>query len=217
MSASPLRLDARALFWRVALAVFVMYEWWLWSLIRRIPFHRGRPRLWMFLLSPRALGRSALVAMIVAGAATIVAEILVWLIVRPLVTRWHAPRVDGSEIEFQLEPGESLYGSVAARRKAGFVWTPGALVLTNKRLAFFPAQWNSPPWSAPRTSVVDARIDPAPSVFWGLVLGWPDRFAVDLAGEAPELFAAADPGGLCAWFSPLDPAPPHPAVGSTPR
>jgi hypothetical protein len=101
-------------------------------------------------------------------------------------------------------------------------------VQTNLRLWFFPRAHDAEIWSRPLGAVRGVRLEPAPRIARGFILGWPDRVALQAGGDSRngdgdadgghELFAVADPQKVLAWFgrderavAPQPPAAPQPA------
>jgi hypothetical protein len=211
MSTTQVRLDARAFFWRVAVAVFLVRQAIVWMWIPRVPFRHPMMRLLILIFSPRGTQRSIYYAVAAASIATIIAGLIVRVLVRPLVARWHTPQVDDTEAQFHLAPGEWMVESSPARRAAGRSWEPGTLVRTNRRLGFYPTRWLAEPWVCSLDSIVDARLRPAASDRWRLLCDWPDRFEVRTRSEAPEVFVVPDPEAVISWFH-----PPQLALSPTP-
>src|SRR5271166_4148044 len=89
-----LELDARWVYWRSFLLVFLISQLIVWHHIQRMPMRRPDHRMLVFLLAPWATLRSVVTALLVGGFLTLVAIVFVHLIVRPLLKRWLSPAVD---------------------------------------------------------------------------------------------------------------------------
>ena len=145
-----LELDARWVYWRCFLVVFLIGQLVAWQRVQRLPARLPGHRVMIFLLAPWATRRSVVTAILVGGLLTLVAIVFVRLIVRPLLARWLTPSVDPAGGLFHLAAGERVVASLSARRQAGWTWQPGSLTLTDRRLWFFPAAWEIEPWSLRR-------------------------------------------------------------------
>jgi hypothetical protein len=210
MSTSHVRLDRRALFRHLALAAFVAREVAVWFWIQHhLPVRHAATRVALFLFSRKATLRSALYALAVAAVGTLLVELLVRYVIRPLVIRWHSPRVDQVVVQFHLGPGEQLGRWTPARRCDGKCWHPGLLMKTNQRLCFFPSRWDEDPWTFSLGSIAKARLQPARAASQGFLRDLPDRFAVQDEAGATEVFAVPDPESVISWFH-----PPRPPVGA---
>jgi hypothetical protein len=226
-----LRLDTGAVFLRLAAVFFILREAYVW--LARIRGMRAplAVRLLFFVFRKWATPYSILFALLFATAATIVLALLVRLVVEPLVRHWHAPWSDGSAGLFHVAANERVLASVPARHRAGRWWMAGTLVRTNLRVWFFPRAHDAEIWSRPLASVRDARLEPAPRVAWGYLLGWPERLVLAVPGpagsgngdgrkdEASEVFALLNPAAALAWFERPAPAAstavPFPPVSTT--
>ena len=232
MTKQRLRLDSGAVFLRLALCFFVVREAFVWLVWMRPG--RGRPlqRILFFVLRKWGTPHSVLYALLFATVATSLLELLVRLIVAPLVQRWHTPWTDESAGLFHVAANERVLGSSPARRAAGRQWEAGTLVQTNLRLWFFPRAHDAEIWSRPLDALREIRLEPAPRVAWGYVLGWPTRLKLGVAGSGGngrpfddvedqrdhEVFAVPDPGAVLAWFEHSSASKPMPAPPiSSPR
>jgi hypothetical protein len=193
----PLELNTGQVFWRFFFLVFFVIECWLWYHIQRLPVRVPAHRLIWFLLRS---GQRVLPAMLLAGTCTVLALLVVKLIIEPLLRLWLNPRVDPSSWMFHLSAGESPVAGVAGRWHAAGRWQPGALVLTHRRIWFFPAGWGVEPWSLAREQL--ARVETAPSRLAGLasIRNWPDRLHFWACDQEHAAFAVADPDAVLAWF-----------------
>lgn len=201
MATSPVRLDTRAFFWRVAILFFIGRQILFWVMI---PLRRRRfvHRVLVLIFHPHGTQRSLYFAALAAGGLTVLAELAVFLLIRPLVARWYSPVVDDSEMSFRLESGERVVASTPARLSRGRSWAPGSLILTNRRLRFFPAAWDSESVSFDLGSITSVQLEPAPRIGWGMLADVPEKVAVYTGGEDPTHFAVAEPGAVLRWFGP---------------
>jgi hypothetical protein len=201
MNPTQVRLAFGAVYWRVAALVFVACELLLWRMIRlRAPWIRGRRRIALMLYNSPSF---AIMALLVAAVVAVAADLIVRLLVRPMLERWHAPPDDASmglPPSFHLASREAIAAETPARRSGKWRWSPGRLVRTNLRLWFFPHAWDAEPWSLPLGEIDRIEPTPAPAMAWGLVRGLPDRLTVRGRDGAPETFAVPDPAGVLAWF-----------------
>jgi hypothetical protein len=196
-----------AVFVWCALLYFATRELIVWNRIQRV---RMRPemRLMIFLFRKWATPNSVRYSLVFAFVAALLLELFARQILHPLVLRWHAPRTDESDGVFHLAASERVIRSSPARRASRRTWAAGTLVLTNQRLWFFPRAHDAEIWSRPLSAVRGVRLEPAPRIARGLIVGWPDRLALQASGEprdgdgaeGHELFAIADPQAVLAWF-----------------
>jgi hypothetical protein len=201
-----LELDARWVYLRSFLLVFVVCQIAVWHHIHRLPARRPGHRLMFFFLAPRATLRSFLLALLASAVVTVLAILLLHLILRPLLKLWFNPPVDPASGLFHLAADEKIIASVSARRQSGWAWRAGCLTITSRRLWFFPTHWNEEPWSValeevdgvgPECSVL-AEMPPFRN--WPLPL----RFSSHTGGGA--VFAVADPAAVLSWLNVSDPA-----------
>jgi hypothetical protein len=150
---------------------------------------------------PSALS-SLFVATLIAAGLTLAAFLAVKLVVSPLLNAWLTPRIDPTAVLFHLTPGEVSLSSIPARRKWGWGWQPGALVVTDRRIWFLPAAWSAEPWSASRSEVVvcDAGLPLVATV--GPIHNWPEHLRLRMRDGCQSTFAVSDPGSLLAYFEP---------------
>ena len=87
----PLELNARWVYLRAFLLVFLVCQIAVWHHVQRLP---TRHRLIVFLLAPNASMRSLLVALVAGGVVTALAIVLLHLVLRPLVKLWFNPVID---------------------------------------------------------------------------------------------------------------------------
>ncbi|MGP0064761.1 MAG: hypothetical protein ACLQGP_14330 [Isosphaeraceae bacterium] len=201
-SRKPLEIDAVWIFWRSFLVFFLVFEWMLWNQLRQMPVRVPGHRLIIFLLAPRATRRSVFNAMILAGCFTLATTMVVQVIVRPLLNRWLTPKVDPSWWMFHLSSGDSPLASVPGRWQSEGRWQPGALVLTSRRIWFFPADWGHPPWSAARDSIERIEAEPSRLARLAPVRNWPELLRLSARMQDDARFAVADPDAVLGWFSP---------------
>jgi hypothetical protein len=201
MAARYPRLHLKPLITTIAVAVFSILELRiLLVVLNHVP--PGR-RLGLFLFHPKATRRSFWLAISLGFALTMLGELLNWLILRPIVRSWLAPRVDHSEAVFRLSASESVVDAVPARRRRGpWSWEPGSLVRTNLRLWFFPTAWDSEPWSIRMSEAGQSSLVPAPSVFWGLIQDLPERLLCTSASGSSAVFALREPELVEDWLRP---------------
>ena len=196
-----LELDARWVYWRCFLFVLLISQLAAWQRVQRLPPRLHGHRMLIFLMAPWATRRSVVTAIIAGGFLTLLSVVVVRLIVGPLLERWLSPAVDPAGGLFHLAPGERVFANMQARRQSGWSWQPGSLTLTDRRLWFFPADWDVEPWSL-RVDEVD-RIKPGRSFLaeLGPFRNWPG--AIELCGRAGQdaTFAMSDPSPLLKWFS----------------
>jgi hypothetical protein len=82
------------------------------------------------------------------------------------------------------------------------MWKPGSLALTNRRLWFFPADWNDEPWFLRLDDV--GRIAPERPIVAELapIRNWPEHLQVSSRVGPDAVFAMAEPTAVLAWFDP---------------
>lgn len=189
-----LRLAFGSVFWRVAWLTFAIREIAVWNFVRR--WMPGTPRLHRipaFLYhSPKSFYYAFLIGAIVAIAA----DLIVRYLLQPLVRRWLSPKVRpesdfGTAIDFHLAPREAAVAEWPARMRRGRAWTAGTMVLTDRRLAFFPIGWSAEPWFLALDELGEVGREKGTRFAFGLVRGVPDRLVI---GEAK--FAVAHPAAV---------------------
>jgi hypothetical protein len=199
-SSQPLQVNAGRIFWRSLIVIFLVLECLLWLRLLQVPVRVPGHRVIIFLLAPRATRRSLALALLLAGVLTVLAVLVVKLIVRPLLYVWLKPAVDPSWWLFHLSAGESPVAIAPARWHTGSRWQPGALVLTNRRLGFFPGDWGVEPWSLARADIAGIEPQPAGMARLSVIQNWPERLHVSSRSGEGALFAVADPEAILAWF-----------------
>jgi hypothetical protein len=202
MAKPRVELDYHAVYWRTVALVFFVSQLAA-SLLMARRGRRGR----RFLFFVRFSLPSLVFGLVAATLVTLVAGLVVRLIVRPLVARWHSPPIDESQGAFHLAPSEWVVQSCPARRSMGWRWPSGTLIRTNVRLWFFPRAHDDEVWSCPLNALRDVRLEPAPRVAWGLVRNWPDRVFIRSGDDTPALFAVPEPDEVVAWLEPASPPP----------
>jgi hypothetical protein len=199
-ASKQVEIDARWVYWRIFLLCFLAEQLWAWHRVARWRVRRPGGRLLVFLLAPWATPRSFLVAFVVAGFFTLAVVLIVRLIVRPLLSFWLNPPVDASCGQFHLSASEQIVSSMPARRRAGWVWRPGALALTNRCLWFFPSNWDEEPWFLGLGE--GGRIERERSRVAELtpIRNWPAALRLSGRSGGSAVFAVADPNAVMAWF-----------------
>lgn len=188
-----LRLAFAAIVWRVMLGFVLVKEYLHWSKIGRVPGLQIPRRIGYLLVKlPEALVVGLAVGL---GTALVLSLLLRWL-TQPRVIGWLQPRDDHSfamPFAFRLEASEQIEGEWPARRLVGRSWKTGSLVLTDRKLWFFPHAWDQEPWWIERAGL-ETRLGtvPTPAMSWGYVSGLPDRLTVR-HGHRTECFALLDP------------------------
>ena len=191
----------RVLLWTTAIGMIYGEYRVLRFVLRVVP--RGMPlrRVLGFLyFSPRWLFLGFAVGAIVA----VVVDFVFRGLVRPMMVRWYNPlprRVDDvPPLDFHFATAERVEQEIPARLFCGRMRVPGRLILTNRRVWFFPYDWGTEPASIARDELV--RVAPAPTSrrVLGLVRGYPDHIEFeDVHGETFSV-VAADPGAVVDWF-----------------
>ena len=198
-ASKQLDIDARWLYWRMFLLFFFVFEMIVWQRLQRFPMRAPGHRVIVFLFARGATPRSLVRAIFAGGAFTLLAILIVRVIVRPLLNFWLRPAADSSGGLFHLTASETIVASVPARRRTGWMWKPGSLALTNRRLWFFPAEFNDEPWFLPLDDI--AEIVPERPLFGRT--GAHSQLAGTLASErrsGPDaIFALAEPDAVLAW------------------
>jgi hypothetical protein len=200
-ASKQLDIDARWLYWRMFLLFFFVFEMIAWQRIQRFPMRAPGHRLIVFLFARGATPRSLVRAIFAGATFTLMAFLIVRLIVRPLLNFWLRPSADSSGGLFHLTASETIVASVPARRRTRWIWKPGSLALTNRRLWFFPAEFNDEPWFLPLDDVAD--IVPERPLFAELapIRNWPEHLRVSASSRPDAIFALAEPDAVLAWLS----------------
>ncbi len=174
-----------------------------WRKLRAWVGHKGMgfSIAYMILLSPRILFRSFLIAAMI----TVVLDIIIRIVARPLVGRWYRPRISddpmGSTLAFRMEAHESVLDRLPARMAVGRRTSTGALLRTNRRVAFAPDAWDVEPWTLTASDLQEVTTVPTPSSWRKLIRGIPDRVVFRARGDLGRSFLVADPREVLAWYS----------------
>jgi hypothetical protein len=200
-SNKQLDIDARWLYWRMFLLFFFVFEMIVWQRLQRFPIRAPGHRMIVFLFARGATPRSLMRAIFAGGVFTLLTTLIVRLIVRPLLNFWLRPTADSSGGLFHLTASETIVANVPARRRTGWVWKPGSLALTNRRLWFFPAGFDDEPWFLPLKDVWD--VVPERPLFGELApfRNWPEYLRVSAHSGPDAIFAVADPSAVLAWLN----------------
>jgi hypothetical protein len=205
---SGVKLAFGALLWRLSVILFVISELGLWS--RRLA-HKPWIPLWRrfaFLLFRTPF--LCFMAFFVAGVVTVVVDLLVRFVIRPMVKFWINPPIDTELGSFHLEAHEVIEATTPARRSVGRRWLPGTLYRTTRRLGFVPLAWDSEPWFVPLAQLKYCRSTEAPHWAWGFITGLPERILLcDRSGHT-EAFIVPDPDATFALIAPEAMAQKHP-------
>jgi hypothetical protein len=197
-----IRLASGRVFLFVLCAVFAVVEFKF--LRHNLPRIRFTPLHASFAYVLWKTTEKALISLLIAGIATMAAELVVWLIVRPLVVRWYMPRPRHPQmdwpIHFHLASDERVVQEVPARCLVEGSWVPGSLVLTDQKLWFFPTAWDQEPSSVLLNRVEAVQARPPARPRFRLLRGMPDQFTLsDNEGREVALLVA-DPGQLLDRF-----------------
>jgi hypothetical protein len=208
MSVPPLRIAFGAVFWRIFLVTFSIQQYIAFNKSRHLFRGHGlRRQLAGFAeFTPHAL----VLGLLVAALTTVAIDLMVRWLARAVVARWYCPRggADRTALDFHLDPGERQLTEAPARRRERCGWRPGTLVLTNRRFAFYDADWHNDPDAFDRGSLVSLRVEPSGATLGSFVLGVPGRLVVRESSGRETALAVADPDGVLAWFERPDLAVP---------
>ncbi len=197
-----LQIEINWIFWRVFWLVFLVCQFALWHhLRRRLPRGMGQRNFLMHMVIPSALS-SVFVATLVAAGLTFLAFLVIKLVLSPLLSSWLTPTVDPTAVLFHLAPGEMSLANMAARRRSGWSWQPGAIVVTDRRIWFLPMAWNLEPWSASRSEIVGCEAEQPALAMLVPIRNWPDQLRLEMRDGSQSTFAVADPESASAWFKP---------------
>lgn len=188
MSRPGVRLAFSSLLWRTTVLFFFLLQLARWVWIRRV-VRRNQAIAAMVIWTPRVLFYAFLLGAIV----TVLADLLVRFVIRPLVRRWLSPPNEELVGSFHLDARERILRSTPARRSAGMLWPPGQLVLTDRKVWFFPSAWDAEPWSMPLDRCQDARTVEAPRFLLGFVTDLPERLQIPTGPGQHETFVLLDP------------------------
>jgi len=195
-----LQIDIQWIFWRLFWFVFLVCQFAVWQRVRRLlPRGMGHRNFIMHMVLPSVLS-SLFVATLMAAGLTLFAFLAVKLVVGPLLSSWLTPAVDPTAVQFHLAAGEASLTSMPARRRWGWSWQPGALVVTDRRIWFLPTAWNLEPWSASRSEIVRCEAE-LPTFAMMLPIGnWPELLRLTIRDGCQSTYAMADPRSLLAYF-----------------
>jgi hypothetical protein len=199
-TSKALDIDVRGVFLRAFLVTFAIFEFFLLYRLRRLPLRmpRNHPVFGVFLLVTL---RSLLFSLILAGLIAVLLLLVVRLVARPLLSIWLRPVADPSAGLFHLAASETIIASVPARRKSRWVWQPGALVLTNRRIWFIPSAWDSEPSSVELGDVENCELQLPACAGIGLVTNWPPVLKLLTRHESRWTIAVRDPEVVLEWLA----------------
>ncbi len=202
MRVPPIRLAFGPVFWRLSMIVFALKELASWRHIR--PWLVGAPAGKYLAALVYITPQSILVGFLLGFAISVVLAVLVKVFAGPIAARWYEPAQTGSDltpVAFHLEPGEAVVAETSARRRSVRGWKPGTLVLTEKRLWFFPTGWEVEPWSVAVDEIASIKNLRRRSVMGPIIRGVPDSLRI--RGQAGEeaVFAVVEPKMVRGWFN----------------
>jgi hypothetical protein len=198
----PLEIDAGWIFRRSFLLLFLVFELLVWNRLQRFPMRVPGHRVFVFLLAGWATPRSFLMAISAGGAFTVVAILVVRLIISPLLKFWLNPSADSSWGLFHLTSSEKILANVPARRWSGWMWKPGSLTLTNRRLWFFPANGNDELWFL-RLDDIGLIVPELPVIAeLAPIRNWPEHLHLSSRAGPDAVFAMAEPSVVLGWLEP---------------
>jgi hypothetical protein len=202
MTIPPIRLAFGATLWRVFAVLAVFREFAKWQRLEFLQAMHGTGfRIAaLILMSPRILFR----AFVIAAIVTVLLDLYVRLIMRPILARWYNPRRRSDEVgmplSFGLTASETILDELPARIVSGHRKKPGTLVRTDRRLWFSPFGWDEEPVSIGAADLRSIEIIETPSRLGSLVLGLPDRLAIRDRDGVETQFVVADPRDVLAWY-----------------
>ena len=203
MTIPPIRLAFGATLWRIFAVVAVFMEISKWQRLAFLKQMRGTGFRIAALIyfSPKILFKAFLWAAIL----TVLLDLYVRLIMRPILTRWYTPRRRGDEIgtplAFRLSASETVLDEIPARMVSGRSAQPGALVRTDRRLWFVPFGWDHEPWSMLESDLESASSVTVPSRLGSLIRGLPQRLCLRHRDGGETRFVVADPRAVLRWYS----------------
>lgn len=202
MSVPPIRLAFGPVFWRLSMIVFAVKELASWKHLR--PWLVGAPPEKYLAALIRITPQSVLIGFLIGFAVTLGLAILVKLLAGPIAARWYSPAESGSErtpLPFHLEPGESVMAETAARRRSAQGWKPGTLILTDRRLWFFPTAWELEPWGLSLDGLASVRNLRRWTLTGPVIRGVPDSLRIRGRAGEEAVFAVAEPRAVRRWFN----------------
>ena len=203
MTIPPIRLAFGATLWRIFAVAAVFMEIAIWHRLERFQALRGTGFRIAALIycSPKIFFKAFLWAAII----TVLLDVYVRLIMRPILARWYNPRrrTDeiGTPLAFRLAASETVLDEVSARMVIGRSARPGILVRTDRRLWFSPFGWDHEPWSMLESDLESASSVAAPSRLSSLILGLPKRLCLRDHDGVETRFVVADPRVVLNWYT----------------
>jgi hypothetical protein len=91
--------------------------------------------------------------------------------------------------------------SLPGRWNSGGRWHPGALVLTNRRIGFFPGAWAVEPWTLAPEELERIEAGPSPLARLAAIVSWPATLCITARTGDQDRFAVADPDEVLRWFT----------------
>jgi hypothetical protein len=133
---------------------------------------------------------------------TLLLVLAVRLVIGPVLRWWLTPAVDPTAVLFHLAPGEVSLASVPARRRCGWSWQPGTIVVTDRRIWFVPLAWNVEPSSMNRSDVTSYDLDLPAIATLARIRNWPEHLRIGMRSGSQATFAVADPRLVVHLFQP---------------
>jgi hypothetical protein len=201
-SKRPLQIDGQWVFWRSFWIIFVVCQIAIWHHLRGLqPRGMGRRNFLVHMVLPSTFP-SLFLAVLIAMAVTLLVMLIVRLIIDPALRAWLTPAVDPTTVLFHLAPGEESLSSVPARRRWGWNWQPGTLVLTDRRVWFVPLAWNLEPCPMDRHEIADCELERSPIATLFPICNWPEQIRIGTRSGGNVTLAVADPKFVIDWFQP---------------
>jgi hypothetical protein len=214
MTTPPLRIAFAAVFWRIFLVAFATQQFTAFHKTRHLFRGASSWEKWLGFVdfTPYAL----VLGLLVAAMATVAADLAVRLLLRRAVARWYDPAGTGAgrtPLSFHLGAGEAALAEAPARRREGRGWRAGTLVLTDRRVAFYPVEWDLEPWDVDRDNLRSLRIQPARAMLGSFVEGVPGTLVLRDHDGRELALALARPDDVVHWFDRPDLAADAPPPG----
>ncbi len=203
MTIPPIRLAFGATLWRIFAFAAVLMEISIWHRLERFQALRGTGFRIAALIycTPKIFFKAFLWAAII----TVLVDLYVRLIMRPILARWYTPRPRGDEfgmpVAFRLAASETVLEEIPARMVSGRSTSPGTLIRTDRRLWFSPFGWDREPWSMFEADMESASTVTAPSRLGSLIRGLPQRLCLRDRNGAETRFVLADPRVVLRWYT----------------
>lgn len=203
MTIAPIRLAFGATLWRLFAVAAVFMEVSKWHQLEPFQAMRGTGFRIAALIyySPKIFFRAFLLAAIL----TVLLDLYVRLIMRPILARWYTPRRRNDEIgtplAFRLSASERVLHEIPARMVSGRSTYPGMLVRTDRRLWFSPFGWDREPWSMLESDLESASTVKSPLRLGSLILGLPQRLCVRDRDGVETRFVIAEPRAVLRWYA----------------